>query len=249
MSQAIKYKFGLIGKSLSHSFSKDYHNRRFSETLPTARYDLYELGSAGEICELIRREPLLCGLNVTIPYKESVIPFLDVLDDKAARIGAVNTISCANGELKGYNTDVDGFTGSLRPLLGAEPIKALVFGTGGAAKAVAEGLREMSIPFQFVSRRHRNERITYVDVTPEMIGAHLLLVNCTPLGMAPEESSYLPIPYGAITPAHIAFDVVYNPGKTVFLARSEAMGANCKNGLEMLHLQADRAWEIWRQHL
>ncbi len=249
MATEIRYRFGLIGKTLGHSFSREYHNARFARELPSAYYDLYELQSAAEVCELLRREPLIRGLNVTIPYKTSVIPYLDSLDPLAARAGAVNTIARANGELIGYNTDVDGFVHSLRPHLPPTDIKALVFGTGGSSRAIRVGLEQLGIESTVVSRKENEGSLTYTELGKNVIADHRLLINCTPVGMYPNTTQSLPIPYSAITSDHIAFDLVYNPEKTVFLERSESNGATIVNGLEMLHLQADRAWEIWRQHL
>lgn len=249
MTDAIKYRFGLIGTTLKHSFSKRYHNERFEREFPSAFYELYELRSAAEIFELFRREPSLVGLNVTIPFKEAVIPLLNSLDPFAEQAGAVNTIVRSRDGLLGFNTDIFGFVESLRPHLKGDGLQALVFGTGGGSKAVRVGLDQLGIKHRSVSRTARGNAISYSEVTDTLVGENKVLINCTPVGMYPEIDQFLPIPYSAITPDHIVFDLVYNPEKTVFLERSESNGATIVNGLEMLHLQADRAWEIWRQHL
>ena len=249
MSVRVRYKFGLIGKSLGHSFSKSYHNARFDSVLPEAQYEVYELGSAGELPELLRREPLIVGLNVTIPFKQTVISFLDELDELSNEVGAVNTIVRSASGLMGFNTDVWGFMESLRPMLGNDSMEALVFGTGGSAKAVTVGLSRLGIPYQQVSRTPGKATLSYSEIDLQVIARHRLLINCTPVGMYPDIESYLPLPYQGISSGHIVFDLVYNPEKTLLLERSESQGATIKNGLKMLHLQADRSWEIWRQYL
>lgn len=243
------WKFGLIGKSLGHSFSKPYHNARFKNKGIDAVYDNYELAEASEVKQLFENTPWLIGVNVTIPYKSEVIPYLDMIDEAAREVEAVNTIVRDDDRLIGYNTDIFGFEVSLGRLVSRPVERALVLGTGGAAKAVGYVLGKLKIEFDFVSRRSRNEALTYREITPEMIALHKLIVNCTPLGMEPYTSTLPDIPYHAMTDEHFAFDLVYNPRKTLFLARSEEHGASVKNGLEMLHLQADRSWEIWQSYL
>lgn len=188
----------------------------------------------------------LQGLNVTIPYKEQIIPFLTEIDPAAAEIGAVNTIKIIDGKLHGYNTDCYGFEMSLRPLLQEKTdYKALIFGTGGAAKAVQYVFKKLEIPYQLVSRTPQKGGYTYGDLTTSVIQNHLLLINTTPLGMYPLVDAAPFLPYQAISTRHILYDLVYNPEKTLFLKRGATQGAVIKNGLEMLHLQAEKAWEIW----
>jgi shikimate dehydrogenase len=243
--------FGLIGYPLSHSFSKRYFTAKFErEGIEGCAYELFPLEEIGALPGLLERYPHLRGLNVTIPYKEQVIPYLDELDAGATAIGAVNTIKRAEGRLFGYNTDVHGFDQSLRGFLqetGAKPgqLQALVLGTGGSSKAVAFALRQLGIGFRFVSRSPGPGELSYQDLDAALIRQHGLIINTTPLGMSPQVESCPPLPYSALGPGHLLFDLVYNPALTTFLARGQAQGAAVKNGLEMLEMQAERAWEIW----
>ena len=242
-------KYGLIGYPLGHSFSRDYHNRRFAEWGIDARYENFEIPSIEDFPEVLRANPELRGLNVTIPYKEKVIPFLDQLSDEARAIGAVNVIRVRQESdgihLKGFNSDVIGFTRSIRPLLKDYHRKALVLGTGGASKAVTYGLRTLGILPLYVSRQKRPDAITYQDITREILQEHNVIVNCTPLGMYPKTDDCPPLPYEVLDEHHILYDLVYNPQETLFLKRGTARGAQTKNGLEMLQLQADASWEFW----
>ena len=242
--------FGLIGYPLSHSFSKKYFSEKFQELqLEDHVYELFPLQHIEELPNLIKSHPNLTGLNVTIPYKQDVIPFLNELDSAAKEIGAVNTINFGQSGLKGYNTDVYGFELSLKETLsrfdGTKVEKALVFGTGGAAKAVEFVLRKLEIEFLLVSRSASKGHLTYDEIDKEILSEYSLLINTTPLGMSPNIDSAPPIPYDDLSRSNILFDLVYNPEKTLFLKEGERHGCLIKNGLEMLHLQAEKAWEIW----
>lgn len=243
-------KFGLIGFPLSHSFSKKFFSEKFDrEHITDCEYELYPIENTKSLPELIARDKSLRGLNVTIPHKLSVLPFLNEIEDAAYQIGAVNCISIQekNGEqmLRGYNTDAYGFEESLKPLLNSEHTKALVFGDGGAAKAVKYVLKKLDIPFLVVSRKPSSQTISYAEVTTQLLKDYMVLINTTPLGMSPNTDSYPEIPYSALSEKHLAYDLVYNPAETVFLKKAQSYGAKVKNGLEMLHLQAERSWYIW----
>ena len=242
-------KYGLIGFPLGHSFSRDYHNRRFEELGINARYENFEIPSIEELPDVLRLNPELKGLNVTIPYKEKVIPYLHELSDEARAIGAVNVIRVRreNGDilLKGFNSDVIGFNRSILPLLKEWHRKALVLGTGGASKAVGYGLSTLGIQPMFVSRSQRKDVMTYEEITRDVLNEYHVIVNCTPLGMYPNTDTCPPLPYEALDEHHILYDLVYNPQETLFLQRGAAQGAQTKNGLEMLQLQADASWDFW----
>lgn len=239
--------FGLIGYKLSHSFSQSYFTKKYAcENIVDTRYELFPLEHISALPNLLVQHPNLCGLNVTIPYKEAVIDYLDELDDTAAEIGAVNTILIRKGRLKGYNTDVYGFVTSLKGLLGSRQVEsALVLGTGGASKAVAYGLKQLGIRPVFVSRNPSKGDLTYSDINASIIEKHLLVINTTPLGMSPNVETAPSLPYDLFNSHHLLYDLVYNPEKTVFLESGEKRKCSTKNGLEMLHLQAERAWSIW----
>jgi shikimate dehydrogenase len=240
-------RFGLIGKKLGHSFSKRYFTEKFvREGIADAVYELYELPEISELPYLLVREPELEGLNVTVPYKEAVIPYLDTLDESAANIGAVNTIKLVQGKAIGYNTDFIGFRDTLLDFLPAIPgHSALVLGTGGAAKAVWAALAALAIPYTSVSRDPAPNQLSYASITPEVLQHYALIINTTPLGMAPNAESAPAIPYEALTPGHYLYDLVYNPAETVFLRKGREAGAHTLNGLPMLHAQAEAAWQIW----
>lgn len=242
-------KFGLIGKKLGHSFSKKYFTAKFEkEGIPDAAYELYELASIDQLSELLKINPELKGLNVTVPYKEAVIPFLDKLDEAAARIGAVNTIRIKDGETEGFNTDYIGFKDSLIKFFPAEQgSQALVLGTGGASKAVCAVLSDLGIAFRLVSRSNKGRLLTYSDITTDVLQEYSLLINTTPLGMHPDVSSFPPIPYDSLTPQHYLYDLVYSPEETAFLRKGKASGTRVINGLEMLYGQAEAAWEVWNR--
>lgn len=243
--------FGLIGYPLSHSFSKKYFSEKFGrEGISDACYELFPLPRIEGLPKLLEHYPNLAGLNVTIPYKQAVLPYLDEVAPSASAIGAVNTIHLASDKLKGYNTDVVGFETSLRSWLeeargGWEDMRALVLGTGGAAKAVAFVLAQMGIPMQWVSRSPAANQLSYAQVVPEVLAAHQLIINTTPLGMAPKTAGKPDLPYGALSENHFLYDLVYNPAVTAFMEAGQAQGAKAKNGLEMLHGQAAAAWSIW----
>lgn len=241
-------KLGLIGYPLSHSFSKKYFEEKFrKENLTDFSYNTFPLKNISEFTALMQKESDLLGLSVTIPHKETVIPFLTALDPIADEIGAVNCIKNEKGKLIGYNTDAFGFRQSLRPFLDANHTKALIFGTGGASKAVAYVLRNLGINFWFVSRAQNKfgNTITYDELTEDIIASCKLLVNCTPVGMSPNNEAFLPLPYNAITPQHLAYDLIYNPEETVFLKKAKEQGALISNGYNMLVFQAEEAWRIW----
>ena len=245
--------FGLIGYPLSHSFSKKYFSQKFEqEDILDAFYELFPIAEIEAFPALLNDNPNLRGLNVTIPYKQAVLPYLDELSEGAAAVGAVNTIRVAKGKLKGFNTDVIGFKSSLQNWLNEErgnrkELRALILGTGGAAKAVAYVLNSMEIPFQWVSRNSGAERLSYQEITNEVIAAHQLVINTTPLGMSPNYSEKPELPYHAITEDHFLYDLVYNPDITAFMQAGIDQGAKVKNGLEMLHGQAEAAWSIWNE--
>jgi len=236
-------KFGLIGYPLSHSFSPTYFASKFAkEGITNTQYDLYPLAAIEELPSLIASG--VSGLNVTIPYKEAVVPYLDILSPECHAIKAVNTIKIVDGKLLGYNTDVIGFEQTLRQLLGADiPAKALVLGTGGASKAVQYVLKKLGIRHTIVSRRP--PYLTYSDITPAIMNAHKLIVNTTPLGMAPNVDAYPDLPYNHIGSKHFCYDLLYNPEKTIFLKRGEQQGAAIMNGYDMLIGQAEASWNIW----
>lgn len=243
--------YGLIGKVLGHSFSQDYFNQKFESEHINARYINFEIADIGEFNELLAEYPALRGLNVTIPYKEQVIGYMDEMDPTAERIGAVNVIKFlgrgASLRLKGFNSDVIGFSDSIKPLLNENRRKALVLGTGGASKAIAVGLTDLGVDVQLVSRSKRQGVITYADLTPEIMTDHKIIVNTTPLGMYPRVDQAPDIPYEELTPQHLCYDLIYNPDITLFMKRSAEFGAETKNGLEMLLLQAFASWQIWNQ--
>lgn len=239
--------FGLIGFPLSHSFSKRYFSDKFqTEQIAGCTYENYQLPSIDLFPGFVRGIDGLEGLNVTIPYKEAIIPLLDKLDVAAQRIGAVNTILFRGGTTTGYNTDVIGFERSLIPLLKNYHEKALILGTGGASKAIAFALRQLGIAFQFVSRGKRSEDcIGYDDLDQEVIREHTLLVNTTPVGTSPDVDDAPSLPYQFVGEKHLLYDLVYNPPETLFLRKGRMQGAQIKNGYEMLVLQAEASWEIW----
>ena len=245
-------KYGLIGYPLRHSFSIGYFNEKFKSENIDAEYVNFEIPSIEDFMEVVEENPNLCGLNVTIPYKEQVIPFLNALDPDTAKIGAVNVIKIirqGKGKVKliGYNSDIIGFTQSIQPLLLPSHKKALILGTGGASKAVYHGLKNLGIESVFVSRTHKPGMLTYEELTPEIMAEHTVIVNCTPLGMYPKVDFCPDIPYECLTSNHLLYDLLYNPNVTLFMKKGEERGAITKNGLEMLLLQAFAAWEIWNR--
>ena len=240
--------FGLIGYPLSHSFSRKYFTAKFDrEGLTGCRYELFPIEDIGQFPELLTQYPELEGINVTIPYKQQVIRYLDMLSPEAAAVGAVNVIRRTEGQLVGYNSDVYGFRESLLAHLRPSHRQALVLGTGGASRAVTYVLRQLNIGYQLVSRKRRADALAYADVNVELMQQATLLINTTPVGMTPHTDACPPIPYDALGRGHLLVDLIYNPEKTLFLQLGEAQGAVGVNGLEMLHLQAEKAWEIWNE--
>jgi len=241
--------YGLIGYPLSHSFSRAYFTEKFERLdLPDHRYHLFPLPRIDDLPALIRDHPQLCGLNVTIPHKKAVLPYLDACSPEAGRVGAVNTIRLEGGRLTGYNTDVFGFEQSLRYFLEGvdlEGFAALVLGTGGASNAVVYALDRLGIPYQRVSRRAGQAELVYGQLDEACIRRHRLIVNTTPLGMYPNEQQAPALPYAGLGAGHFLYDLVYNPEKTLFLKEGEKRLARIHNGLRMLHLQAEAAWAIW----
>lgn len=244
-----KKRFGLIGKNIDYSFSKKYFTAKFSEALfDDCVYENFDIQDITEFPEVLKNNPNLKGLNVTIPYKEAIIPYLDTLSDKAFRIGAVNVIRFTKkGNLKGYNSDWYGFKKSLEPLLQPHHKKALILGTGGAAKAVAFALDQLGIFHTFVSREATENTIDYNRVNSTSFDNYQIVINCTPLGTSPDTKAFPPIPYEFFTDKHIAFDLIYNPEETQFLKKAKKKGATIKNGYEMLVFQAEKAWRIWNK--
>ena len=241
-------KLGLLGRHISYSFSRSYFNAKFeNENLSGFSYKNFDIDSITAFPEILKNNPELIGLNVTIPYKEVVIPYLDKLDQKAREIGAVNTIKISTDKmLIGYNTDCYGFKNSLKPALKQYHKKALILGTGGASKAIAFSLKELGIDYNYVSRKLKNDvKFTYNMLTNSVIKEHQIIINCTPLGTFPNVDNCPEIPYDGIGTTHILFDLVYNPEETKFLKKGKVRGATAINGLNMLKLQAEKAWEIW----
>lgn len=242
--------YGLIGYPLGHSFSQSYFTNKFKEKKIDARYLNFPIPSIDEFEGLIKQHPYIAGINVTIPYKEQILPYLDELDQEAANIGAVNVIKVIwknqKRILKGYNSDVVGFMDSLQPLLKPVHTKALILGSGGASKAVAYGLSKSGITYRFVSRTPKGSaEVSYESITSEILSEYKLIINTTPVGLSPNEDKCPDIPYDAISADHLIYDLIYNPEKTLFMKKAAENGAAVKNGLEMLHLQAKAAWEIW----
>lgn len=242
-------QFGLVGKNISYSFSKKYFTEKFQEEkLNKHSYENFDLESIQEFKSLIKDNKNIQGLNVTIPYKQEIIPYLDSLSKTAKAIGAVNTIRILkNGKLKGYNTDWYGFYHSLKPLLKLRHKKALVLGTGGASKAVCYALKKLDIPYTIVSRNSQKKQLAYGEVTKELMQKYKIIINTTPLGTFPNIENKPSINYQGFTCDHIAYDLIYNPETTAFLQEAKQRGASCINGYPMLVLQAKKAWKIWNK--
>ena len=237
--------YGLIGKTLGHSFSEAFFKDYFEKNNIEAKYSNFELKEIDEIQSFFDLN--LSGLNVTFPYKESVIPFLDRLDESAAQIGAVNVIAFENGEKVGYNTDAYGFAQSIKPFLTFEHERALIFGTGGASKAVAHVFKQIGLDVFYISRngKEANGVFRYEDVNNHMLRSCRVLVNCTPVGTFPDVNACLELPFEHLTPAHLVIDLVYNPAETELMKRAKKNGAAVMNGLSMLQHQALKSYEIW----
>jgi len=242
--------FGLIGYPLGHSFSKKFFTEKFEKENIHAQYDLYPLENIRQFTNLTTSVELT-GLNVTIPYKEQVIPFLDELDATAAEIGAVNVIKFSRKDgklhLKGYNSDAIGFENAIRPFLKSYHTHALILGTGGASKAIDYTLRKLGITTTFVSRKSSQGILSYQDLNQQVMTDNLLIVNCTPLGMYPNTENCPDIPYDLLSPQHLLYDVIYKPDETLFMKKGKDKGTVTVNGLEMLYGQAVAAWEIWNR--
>lgn len=242
-------KYGLIGYPLGHSFSQSYFNEKFQNENIDALYENFEIPSIENFPEIIETNPNLRGLNVTIPYKEKVISYLDVISPEAREIGAVNVIKVErkgkSTYLTGYNSDVIGFTRSIEPLIEKYHKKALILGTGGASKAVNYGLKSLGLETVFVSRYRKPDTICYEDITPKVIKEYNVIVNCTPLGMFPHTDECPNLPYEAMNTQTLLYDLIYNPDTTMFMQKGAEHGATVKNGLEMLLLQAFASWEFW----
>lgn len=245
-------RYGLIGMPLVHSFSQRYFTEKFAKESISAEYNLYPLEKIEDVVELMDRTENLVGFNVTIPYKQQIIPYLDELDADAAEVGAVNVvkISIKDGKrhLKGFNSDIYGFYNSIKPLINPDiHKKALILGTGGASKAVKTMLAKLGIEYKIVSRTAKDGQLTYADLDKDIMADYKVIVNCSPLGTFPNVDTCPDIPYQHLTPDHLAFDLVYNPEETLFLKKAKKQGATVKNGLEMLHLQAEGAWRYWNE--
>lgn len=241
-------KFGLIGRTLEHSFSKSYFEKKFKEqNLRNYVFKNFELPAITDLEEVLSHNKDLLGCSVTIPYKEAIIPFLDELSEEAKEIGAVNCISFRSGKRFGHNTDVYGFSQSIKPFLDTNHGRALILGTGGASKAVAYALKKVGVEVYFVSTSPKKNENTfsYSELNEVIMNAFKLIVNTTPLGTFPKVEEFPDLPYHLLTPQHLAYDLVYNPEQTLFLKKAREMGAITVNGLSMLHLQAEKSWEIW----
>jgi shikimate dehydrogenase len=243
--------YGLIGFPLQHSFSRDYFLEKFRrENIPGCDYQLFPLQHISEFPDLLKKHPELAGINVTIPYKETVLEYVHQREAVVDACGAANCLKIINGVIWAYNTDTIGFEQSLAPLLKKHHKKALVLGTGGASKAVAWVLKKKGIEFLYVSRnpeQHRENTIGYLELTDDLLHEHLLIINTTPVGMYPNVNGFPDINYHALSTHHLLYDMVYNPEKTIFLQKAEAQGAAIKNGYEMLLLQAEASWSIWNK--
>lgn len=263
MVDKITEEYGLIGKTLGHSFSAKYFNEKFEREGIPARYDLYPLSSVDLLPSLINEHPLLKGLNVTIPYKVEVLKYLDALSEEAQGIGAVNVIKIKRNKdtgqtyLKGYNSDAYGFTESMKEVLKQTATNetsenermplALVLGTGGASKAVVWSMHNLGFDTQLIGRTHREDCLAYGELTPEIVYDAKVVVNCTPLGTSPDVNKAAPFPYEYLHKGQVCFDLVYNPAETLFMKICKAHGCIVSNGLEMLRLQAVGAWKIWNE--
>lgn len=243
----MKRIYGLLGRNISYSFSRDYFTRKFQrENIAHAEYRNFDLPALNHIDQVLR-VPELAGLNVTIPYKQQIIPFLDEIDEEAKAIGAVNTITIRNGRTKGYNTDVYGFEQSFTPLWKPYQQKALILGTGGASLAVTHVLNKLGIKWTKVSRTPKPGELSYAQITKELLHSYLIIINCTPKGTYPAAEEKPDIPYPFLTSRHYLYDLIYNPPVTAFLKSGQTAGAQICNGQAMLEGQAEKAWKLWNQ--
>ncbi len=239
--------FGLIGKNISYSFSRTYFTEKFKKENIDAKYYNFDLEEINQFRDVIKEMPDLGGLNVTIPYKQEIITFLDDLAPEAREIGAVNTIQIKGNRLIGYNTDYIGFSESIKPLLKSHHNNALILGTGGASKAIAYALKKLDIEYKFVSRSSGKGILGYDDLSEEVIKDHNIIINTTPVGTFPDVEEYPEFPVEYLTENHLVYDLIYNPETTQLLALAKKRGATVKNGLKMLELQAESAWNIWNK--
>lgn len=235
--------FGMIGLPLEHSFSAKLFSEKFAAEQIDAEFSLYPIAKIEELPELLKRVEM-SGMNVTMPYKQSVIPYLDSLDEASAEIGAVNVIQFCEGKRKGFNTDVIGFVESIRPLLAETDRRALVLGTGGASRAILYGLKKLGVTPTLVSRS-ADRGIVYEEITEEIMAQHSIIINATPLGMVPQTEEKPPIPYEWLSDRHLLYDLIYNPAETLFIKEGKKRGCRTMNGMDMLLGQARAAWEIW----
>jgi shikimate dehydrogenase len=240
--------FGLIGKNIDYSFSRTYFNEKFTAENIDAIYKNFDLENIAQFPSLLRNNPDIKGFNVTIPYKEAIIPFLDEVEVTAKEIGAVNTIKIKeDGKLIGYNTDFYGFSEALKPYLKQHHTKALILGTGGASKAIAYALKKLDITYKYVSRSISSQNYTYLELTSSLIEEYKLIINCTPLGTFPNIDQFPPIPVQFLSSKHFVFDLIYNPSNTKLMKLALNKNAEVTNGLAMLEFQAEKAWTIWNQ--
>jgi shikimate dehydrogenase len=240
-------EYGLIGKNLSHSFSKQYFQKKFNDLgLDYLEYANFELNDISEIKTVLSKNPLLRGFNVTLPYKESIIPYMDELSPEARGIAAVNCVNIKNGRLIGHNTDAYGFATSIKPFLEPQHSRALVLGTGGASKAVVFVLKRLNVEVFFASTsKKRQGTFAYETLNERLFNACKFIINTTPVGMFPNVDECPNIPYECLSSQHLVYDLIYNPEETLFLKKAKEQGATTINGLSMLHLQAEKSWEIW----
>lgn len=244
--QENRREFGLLGRGISYSFSRGYFEEKFRKENINATYENFDLPNISEFPSTLKNNPNLVGLNVTIPYKEQVIPYLDELDSIAERIGAVNTIKILpEGKLKGFNTDYFGFSEAIKPFLKPRHTKALILGTGGASKAVFYALEALGIDPKYVSRSRKENNFTYDELDQKVLKEHLVIVNGTPLGTSPKTEEHPPITLDFISEDHLVFDLIYNPAETQLMYLAAQKGASVCNGLRMLELQAEKSWEHW----
>lgn len=248
MNEKIKQRFGLLGRDIDYSFSRAYFSEKFErEKLLHCSYENFDLPNLDNFTETLQT-PHLKGMNVTIPYKEEVIPFLDDLDEVSKAIGAVNTVVFGtDGSAKGYNTDHIGFSESIAPLLHKEVTDALILGTGGASKAIVYALHQMGINTKYVSRKKSKTTLNYSELSKDIINAHKLIVNCTPLGTFPNINEKPDLNYASLTSKHILFDLIYNPDETAFMKEGKKYGATVSNGQAMLVGQAEASWKLWNR--
>ena len=248
-------EYGLIGFPLKHSFSQKFFTEKFEAEKIESKYSNFEISSVEEVIKVISNNINLKGINVTIPYKQAILSFIDVLSDEAKEIGAINVVQIRRNEegvngksfsLKGFNTDVYGFKNSLIPILAGRN-KALVLGTGGASKAVVFALKQLGVSYKYVSRKKNHDTLCYTDIDQDIMSEYKLIINCTPLGTFPDVDLCPDIPYEYLTEQHLLYDLVYNPSETLFLKKGKKKNAAIKNGYEMLELQALEAWQIWNK--